>query len=89
MLPRRYKLLRLLYESLGPSAHTPTCEGVEIIATLEDEQGRTVERRASLLVYPRIMSDPEQFPFVIARALRAMMRGDAGDGQEGKSLITE
>jgi hypothetical protein len=69
----RYKLLRLSCESLGPSADAPACEDFELTALLESEDGRTIERRRMVLAYPRIMSDPEQFPALLAAELRAMM----------------
>jgi hypothetical protein len=75
----RYKILRFHCESLGASADTPACEDVQLIAQLEAEDGSIIERTAKLLVYPRIMSDPGQFPHLIAGTLRSMMiQGEPG-----------
>jgi len=50
---------------------------VQLTAVLESQDGTTFERTRTILVYPRIMSDAEQFPFLIAGELRAMMQSDA------------
>jgi hypothetical protein len=73
MLPGRYKLVRFHCESLGVSEKAAACEHVQLIALLEDEDGRTIERSKMILAYPRIMADPEQFPSLVARELRSMM----------------
>jgi len=74
-LPRS-KVLRVQFESLGPSSTAPACEDVQLTAVLEKEDGTTDTRRRIFLVYPRILSDPEQFPFVLAGELRALMQSD-------------
>jgi hypothetical protein len=74
MLPHRYKLVRFHCESLGVSEEAPACEDVQLIALLEDEDGRQLERSKTVLAYPRIMADPEQFPSLVASELRSMMQ---------------
>jgi len=73
MVSNRYKLVRFHCESLGASENAPACEDVQFIALLEDEDGRHIERTKTVLAYPRIMADPEQFPLLLASELRSMM----------------
>lgn len=73
MPPHKYKLIRFHCESLGPSEHAPACENVQLIVLLEDQDGKTIERTKTLLAYPRIMADPEQFPPLLITELRSMM----------------
>jgi hypothetical protein len=72
----RLKILRVQFESIGPSSTAPACEDVQLTAVLEQEDGTTVERTRMVLVYPRILSDPEQFPFLMAGELRALMESE-------------
>jgi len=73
LAPHRYKLVRFHCEPIGASEHAPACENVQLIVLLEDEDGRTVERRKTILAYPQIMADPEQFPSLSVSELRSMM----------------
>jgi hypothetical protein len=82
----RLKILRVQFESIGPSSTALACEDVQLTAVLEQEDGTTVERSRIVLVYPRIMSDPEQFPFLMAGELRALMQLDAGPEDSGGHL---
>lgn len=81
MLSRRYKLVRFHCESLGPSEDAAACENVQLIVLLEDEDGRTIERSKTILAYPRIMADPEQFPSLVASELRSMMHDGSRNEQ--------
>lgn len=77
----RLKILRVQFESIGPSSTAAACEDVQLTAVFEKEDGTTVERTRIVLVYPRILSDPEQFPFLMAGELRALMQSE--DGSDG------
>lgn len=74
MLPHRYKLILFQCEALGSSDHTPACEDLQLIAVFEGADGRRIERRKTILAYPRIMADPEQFPMLITGELSELMR---------------
>jgi hypothetical protein len=62
IVPRRPKVIRFCCESLGQAADVPSCENVEIVAVFQAQDGTTGERATTVLVYPRIMCDPQQFP---------------------------
>ena len=81
MIPRRYKLVQFLCESLGRPEHAPACEEIELTAVLENELGVRVERTKTILAYSRIMADPEQYPALIVTELRSMMRENELPGE--------
>ena len=73
MLLPRHKLVSFHLESLGPSADAPACEDLRLIALLEGSDGSRFERSKTILAYPGIMRDAEQFPFFLASEVRALM----------------
>ena len=65
------------YAVVGPQSHDPpACREVTYSLALKDEYGHEVRREHSALVYEGLLADSDQVPWLIAHALRALLRGE-------------
>jgi hypothetical protein len=61
--------------TVGPTSRDlPVCHEVMYTATLMSEHGEIVERKHLALVYEGLLGDADQVPWLIAHALRSLLR---------------
>jgi hypothetical protein len=58
----------------APSDDLPFCRHVTYALSLRDDLGRLVQRANSTLEYGGLLADPEQVPWLVARALQTLFR---------------
>jgi hypothetical protein len=68
--------LQEFHVTVGPTSQDlPVCHEVMYTVALADEHGRTVERKHLAFVYEGLLSDSDQVPWLVAHALRTLLRG--------------
>lgn len=61
---------------VGPPSHDlPACREVTYSLSLVAEQGKSMERKHSALVYEGLLGDSDQVPWLVAHALRTLLQG--------------
>ena len=60
---------------IGPCSHgLPVCREVTYSLSLNNAEGEVVEREHSALVYDGLLGDSDQVPWLVAHALRTLLR---------------
>lgn len=67
-----------------PSDDLPFCRHVKYSLALIDERGGLVQQESSALEYGALLADPEQVPWLVARALQALFRASKADDLPSK-----
>ena len=68
----------------APSNDMPFCRHVTYALSLRDDLGGLVQRANSTLEYGGLLADPEQVPWLIARALQSLFREVEGTSATGR-----